>query len=361
MEGGDSIETQLSAARERYREIERALSDTAAVAKAHAQTSLLRERARLEAVSRKADELERLVGDLAAARSLLREEPAGAGWLPVEIARLEALVEQARADARVLLLPRDAADERNVIVEVRAGTGGEEAALFVAELVRMYGRYSERRGWRAEVLSSSETGIGGFKEVALAIEGQDVYGRLKFEGGVHRVQRIPQTEANGRIHTSTVTVAVLVEAEAVEVEVRPEDLEVDTYRASGAGGQHVNRTDSAVRITHRPSGIVVTCQDERSQIKNRAKALKVLYARLYARKREQVERSRAEGRRAQVGTGERSERIRTYNFPQNRVSDDRIDLTLHQLRDVLDGDLDLVLEPLVAQNRARLLRGVESA
>jgi peptide chain release factor 1 len=353
----DELEPQLRAVQERYAEVERALSVAEVVAEPRRRTELLRERARLEPVYRKAAELAQLEGDLQAARVLLAEEAGDGGWLRAEMQRLQELRERLRGEVRELLLPRDPADERGVVVEIRAGAGGEEAALFVGDLLRMYARYAERRGWRAEVLSAAETGLGGFREVALGIEGDGAFSRLKFEGGVHRVQRVPQTEANGRIHTSTVTVAVLPESDEVEVEVRPEDLEVDTYRSSGAGGQHVNRTDSAVRITHRPTGIVVTCQDERSQIKNRAKALKVLYARLYALQRAQQERSVAEGRRAQVGSGERSERIRTYNYPQGRVTEERLGLNLYQLRDILDGDLDPVIEPLIAQRQAELLRG----
>jgi peptide chain release factor 1 len=353
----DGLEPQLRAVRERWAEIERALGDPEVIRDGARRTELLRERARLEPIQAKAEELERLEVDLDAATALLADHPGDGEWLREEIQRLKAAIAAARAEVQGLLLPRDPADERNVILELRAGAGGEEAALFVADLLRMYVRYAERRGWRTEILSSSETGMGGYREVVVGVEGEGAYRRLKFEGGVHRVQRIPATEANGRIHTSTATVAVLPEADEVDVEIRPEDLEVDTFRASGAGGQYVNRTDSAVRITHRPTGIVVTCQDERSQIKNRAKAMKVLRARLYALKRQELEASLTRDRRAQVGTGERSERIRTYNFPQNRVTDERIDLTLYQLREVLDGDLDLLLEPLLAEQQARLLRG----
>lgn len=298
--------------------------------------------------------------DIEVARGMLAEADAGSrGWIEAEVAGLEGRDTALDAEIRVLLLPRDPRDDRNVIVEVRAGAGGEEAALFAANLARMYAKYAERRGWTAEVLSSSETGIGGFRELALGIQGDGVYSRLRFESGVHRVQRVPETEANGRVHTSTATVAVLTEADEVEVDVRSEDLAVDTFRASGAGGQHINRTESAIRITHKPTGIVVTCQDERSQIKNRAKAMKVLRARLYDLQLQERDREIASERRAQVGSGERSERIRTYNFPQNRISEERIDLTVYHLRDILEGNLDEILEPLLAEDQARRLRGVE--
>lgn len=251
-----------------------------------------------------------------------------------------------------LLLPKDPNDEKNTIVEVRAGTGGEEAALFAADLYRMYCRFAEQKGWKVEVMNSSPTGLGGFKEVCFKVSGDSVYSQLKFEGGVHRVQRVPVTEAQGRIHTSAVTVAVLPEADEVEVRINPEELQIDVFRSSGPGGQSVNTTDSAVRVTHKPSGLVVTCQDEKSQHKNKARALTVLRARLLAMKQKEENDLRAAERKSQVRTGDRSERIRTYNFPQNRVTDHRIGLTLHRLDQILEGDLQEVVDALIAADRA---------
>src|SRR5215510_3268951 len=259
-----------------------------------------------------------------------------------------------------LLLPRDPNDEKNVFVEIRAGAGGDEAALFAADLARMYSKYAERQRWKVEVMDSHPTGVGGFKEIILFIQGRGAWSRLKFERGVHRVQRVPETESAGRIHTSTVTVAILPEAEDVDVKVDERDIRVDVYRSSGPGGQGVNTTDSAVRITHVPTGLVVTCQDERSQIKNRAKAMRVLKARLLERAQEEQQAAIAADRRSQVGTGERSERIRTYNFPQTRVTDHRVGLTLHRLPAVLEGDLDELIETLSAAEQAERLERVET-
>jgi len=255
-----------------------------------------------------------------------------------------------------LLLPADEADDSGVIVEIRAGAGGDEAALFAANLFRMYQRYAEQKGWKVEVMDSSDTGIGGFKEIVSSISGQDVFSRLKYESGVHRVQRVPETESSGRIHTSAATVAVLPEAEEVDIEIAESDLRIDTYRASGPGGQSVNTTDSAVRITHEPTGIVVTQQDEKSQHKNRAKAMRVLRARLYEHERQQIDAERAASRRSQVGSGDRSERIRTYNYPQGRVTDHRINLTLHKLDRILDGEgLDELVDALTTEDQAAQL------
>ena len=262
----------------------------------------------------------------------------------------------AEKELQVLLLPSDPNDERNIILEIRAGTGGEEAGLFAAELFRMYARYAELRGWKTEILSQNETGMGGLREVVLLIAGDKVYSRLKHESGVHRVQRVPETEAQGRIHTSAVTVAVLPEAEEVDVVINPEDLRIDVFRSSGCGGQHVNVTDSAVRITHFPTGLVVTCQDEKSQHKNKAKAMKVLRSRMLDMELSEQQAKISEERKSMVGSGDRSEKIRTYNFPQSRVTDHRIGLTLHRLDAVLQGNLDLILDPLITYYQTEALK-----
>ena len=256
---------------------------------------------------------------------------------------------------QVMLLPKDEADDKNAILEVRAGTGGDEAALFAADLMRMYQRFAERQGWKFELMEANETGIGGYKEATAEISGKAVFAKLKFESGVHRVQRVPETESGGRIHTSAATVAVLPEAQDVDIEVRTEDLRIDTYRAQGAGGQHVNTTDSAVRIVHEPSGIVVQCQDGRSQHKNKEKAMTMLRAKLYDHQRQELDRERAASRKGQVGSGDRSERIRTYNFPQGRVTDHRINLTLHKLDRVIEGELEDMIDALTAEDQAARL------
>jgi peptide chain release factor 1 len=274
-----------------------------------------------------------------------------------EIDTLKADLSELESELKVLLLPKDPNDDKNVLLELRAGTGGNEATLFAAELFRMYSRYAEMKGWKTEILSQSLTGIGGFKEVIVLIEGDMVYSRMKHEGGVHRVQRVPETETQGRIHTSAVTAAVLPEAEEVDVEINPDDLRIDVYRSSGHGGQHVNVTDSAVRITHLPTGLVVTCQDEKSQHKNKAKAMKVLRSRLLDMELQEQESKISQERRSMVGSGDRSEKIRTYNFPQGRVTDHRIGLTLYRLESILQGDLDMILDPLSTHFQAEALKG----
>ena len=261
-------------------------------------------------------------------------------------------IEKISDELKILLLPKDPNDEKDVIIEIRGGAGGDEAALFSGDLYRMYNMYAEKMGWKTELLSANETGIGGFKEVSFEVSGDGAYSRLKFESGVHRVQRVPETEAQGRIHTSTVTVAVLPEAEEVEFEINPNDIQVDTFRASGAGGQHINKTESAIRLTYLPTGLVVECQDERSQFKNKDKAMKILRSRLYEQAQREAEEKIASQRRTQVGTGDRSERIRTYNFPQGRVTDHRIGLTLYQLDQIMDGDLDEIIDALITADQA---------
>jgi peptide chain release factor 1 len=271
-----------------------------------------------------------------------------------ELAALKPRIADLEARLKILMLPKDSADERSAIVEVRAGTGGDEAALFAADLFRMYQRYAEGRGWKVEIISMSENDLGGYKEIVASITGAGVFARLKFESGVHRVQRVPATEASGRIHTSAATVAVLPEAEEVDLDIKPEDVRIDTMRASGAGGQHVNKTDSAVRVTHIPTGIIVVSA-EKSQHQNRRLAMQVLRSRLYEIERERIDRERASDRQTQVGSGDRSQRIRTYNFPQSRVTDHRINLTLHSLSEVMEGDLDPLIDALITDHQASLL------
>ncbi|PZN04405.1 MAG: peptide chain release factor 1, partial [Bacillota bacterium] len=313
---------------------------------------LAQERGELEPLVEAYRRWQAVHADLEAARALLREtdDPEERTYLSGEVERLEAERQELERTLRRLLLPRDPRDGRDVIMEIRAGAGGEEAALFAGDLFRMYQRYAERQGWRTEVMAATESDLGGFKEVIFAVSGRGAFSRLKYESGVHRVQRVPVTEAGGRIHTSTATVAVLPEAEEVEVQIDPDDLEIDTFAASGPGGQHVNKTESAVRITHKPTGIVVTCQDERSQHKNRARAMKILRARLLDHYTRRQQEELSQQRRSQVGTGERSEKIRTYNFRENRVTDHRIGLTLYRLQEIMDGDLDELLDALAAHD-----------
>ena len=276
----------------------------------------------------------------------------------MELSESEALLEEYENELKILLVPKDPNDEKNVIIEVRGGAGGDEAALFAGDLFRMYSRYAERRGWKTSLMSSNETGVGGYKEVSFMIKGKGAYSRLKYESGVHRGQRIPTTESGGRIHTSTATVAVLPEVEDVEIEVNPEDVRVDVFRSSGNGGQSVNTTDSAVRLTHIPTGEVVSCQDEKSQLKNKEKAMKILKARLYDKALAEQQKGIAAERKSQVGTGDRSERIRTYNIPQRRVSDHRINLTLYKLDSFIDGDLDEMIDALITVDQTEKMSSI---
>jgi peptide chain release factor 1 len=347
---------RLAEIERRYDELERQIVDPAVIANRREFAKLAKERAQLEETVARWRDRQRLARDVEEHRELAREKDADLRELAKsELPALEARLAELDALLKQLLLPKDPNDERNTVLEIRAGTGGDEAGLFAADLFRMYTRYAERHGWRVEVLSSSSTGLGGFKEVIALVQGKGAFSRLKFEGGVHRVQRVPVTETQGRIHTSAVTVAVLPEAEDVEVDLADKDLRIDVYRSSGPGGQSVNTTDSAVRVTHLPTGLVVTCQDEKSQHKNKAKALKILRARLLDRARQEQQSEIAANRKAMVGSGDRSEKIRTYNFPQSRITDHRVNLTIHQLDRVLDGDLDPIVDALVTRQQSEAL------
>jgi peptide chain release factor 1 len=348
---------RLKEVERRYEELERQVADPAVIANRREFARLAKERAQLEDTVVAWRERQRIAVDLQEHRELAQgKDPDLRELARAELPGLESRVEELDARLKQLLLPRDPNDERNTVLEIRAGTGGDEASLFGAELFRMYSRFAERQGWRVEVLSSSPTGLGGFKEVIALVQGRGAFSRLKFEGGVHRVQRVPVTETQGRIHTSAVTVAVLPEAEDVEVDLADKDLRVDVYRSSGPGGQSVNTTDSAVRVTHLPTGLVVTCQDEKSQHKNKAKALKILRARLLERAREEQHSEIAANRKAMIGSGDRSEKIRTYNFPQSRVTDHRVNLTLHTLDRVLDGELAPIIDALVTRQQTEALK-----
>jgi peptide chain release factor 1 len=339
-----------------YARLEASLSDPALTRDPKAYRDVARRHNELGKIVSAWRRLRKLQEELAGARGMLAEDsPELRALAQSELEDLNVQASRAEEELKLLLLPKDPNDDKNTVVEIRAGTGGDEAALFAADLFRMYSRYSESQGWRVEVLSSNPTDGGGFKEIILLVEGERVYSQIKYESGVHRVQRVPATETQGRIHTSAVTVAVLPEAEEVEVELKPEDIKVDVYRSSGPGGQSVNTTDSAVRVTHLPTGLVVTCQDEKSQIKNKAKALKVLRARLLDQMAAEQRNRISEERRDQVGTGDRSERIRTYNYPQGRLTDHRVGLTLYRLGEILNGDLGETLATVGAHFQARRL------
>src|SRR5213594_5122366 len=350
---------KLAEIEKKYEELTAQLGDAEVLADPSRYQKAAKALAELSEIVEKYRQWKEIRKALADTKALIEEsssDPALKALAQEELAQLENRQEAAEAELKVLILPKDPNDEKNVVLEIRAGSGGDEASLFAQEVFRMYSRYAESQGWRVEVLSTSLSGVGGLKEVIALIEGQKVYSRLRFESGVHRVQRVPATEQQGRIHTSAVTVAVLPEAEEVEVAIDPKDIRVDTFCSSGPGGQSVNTTYSAVRITHSPTGIVVSCQDEKSQIKNRAKAMRVLRSRLHEVKRQEQQKQITEERRAQIGTGDRSEKVRPYNFPQNRVTDHRIGLTLHQLDRVMDGRLDEIIEALIATYEAEKLK-----
>ena len=344
----DSIDSRLN-------EINEQLMDANVVSDQNKYKNLMKELKALTPIVETYSRYKKAKDEFNEARDMLRE-----GGLDREFREIvkeqydesEKEIEKISDELKILLLPRDPNDEKDVIIEIRGGAGGDEAALFSGDLYRMYNMYAEKMGWKTELLSANETGIGGFKEVSFEVSGDFAYSRLKFESGVHRVQRVPETEAQGRIHTSTVTVAVLPEAEEVEFEINPSDIQVDTFRASGAGGQHINKTESAIRLTYLPTGLVVECQDERSQFKNKDKAMKILRSRLYEQAQREAEEKIASQRRTQVGTGDRSERIRTYNFPQGRVTDHRIGLTLYQIDQIMDGDLDEIIDALITADQA---------
>lgn len=349
----------LSVFENRYEELNMKLYDPAVAADRNLYRDLMKEHKEIEPIVEKYRALKKAEASLEDAEAILNDSEADKELRQMasdEMSTAKSDIESISEELKILLLPRDPNDDRSVIVEIRGGAGGEEAALFVYNLYRMYNMYAEKRGWKTEIVSLNETELGGFKEVSFTIDGDGAYSRLKFESGVHRVQRVPETETQGRIHTSTATVAVLPEADEVELEIDPKDLKIDTFRSSGAGGQHINKTSSAIRVTHLSTGTVVECQDERSQYKNKDKALRVLRARLLDAKVAAQNAEIAANRKSQVGTGDRSERIRTYNYPQLRVTDHRIGLTIYRLFDVLNGDLDEIIDALIAADRAEKLK-----
>ena len=343
---------------EKYEEMSMKVSDPEIIANQPVWQKYIKDMGEMEPIVKKYEEYKKAKDGLRDAKEILEMESDEEmrDLAKMEINELEDAVEVFEAELKVLLLPKDPNDEKNVILEVRAGTGGEEAALFGQDLLRMYLRYAERNRWKTEIMDINDTGIGGIKEAVVIIKGKGAYSRLKYESGVHRVQRVPETESAGRVHTSAATVAVLPEVDDVEVDLNPNDVRVDVYRASGNGGQCVNTTDSAVRLTHEPTGLVVTCQDEKSQIKNKEKAFKVLKARLYDLMVQEQNKEIADARKSQVGSGDRSERIRTYNFPQGRVSEHRINLTLYKLNAILDGDLDEIIDGLITHDQAEKMK-----
>jgi peptide chain release factor 1 len=354
---------KLNALEQKFEDLNAALADPAVISDQSAYQKHAKAHRDLSPVVEKFREYKEVLNAIQGTRSLLESEtdPDMCKLADEELATLQKRADACESELKLLLMPKDPNDEKNVLLEIRAGTGGDEATLFAAELFRLYARFAERQGWRVEIMEEHESGVGGFKEIIAMVEGVRVYSKLKFESGVHRVQRVPATEASGRIHTSAVTVAVLPEADEVEIEIDPKDLRIDTFCSSGPGGQSVNTTYSAVRITHIPTGLVVSCQDEKSQIKNKAKALRVLRSRLYDIAMQQQQKAIAQNRKNQVGTGDRSEKIRTYNFPQNRVTDHRIGMTIYSLQDFMDGNAGAMVDGLVTHFQAEKLKeAVES-
>jgi peptide chain release factor 1 len=353
---------KLKGVEDRFQELERLLSDPEVVQNREAYQKYIREHAEISPIVAAFREYRQVDRELDDSLDLLNDDdPDMKQMAAEEVERLEAEKQRLQEALKVLLVPKDPLDEKNVILEIRAGTGGDEAGLFAGDLFKMYQRYADARRWTVEIMDHHATGVGGLKEIIASVNGKGAYSRLKFESGTHRVQRVPATETQGRIHTSAVTVAVLPEAEEIELNIDPNELKVDVYRSSGPGGQSVNTTDSAVRITHLPTGLVVTCQDEKSQHKNKAKALKVLRSRLFDQMVREQNEKRSQNRRSQVGSGDRSERIRTYNFPQGRVTDHRIGLTLYKLETILQGEVDEVIDPLITYFQSQALQQAEGA
>ena len=353
--------SKLESVEARFQEIESLLADPEVGSNQNEYRRLTQEHADLQEIVSEYRNYKKLTEEFKENKELLGDNDAEMSALAKEeLKRIEPEIELLKKKLQILLLPKDPNDQKNVVLEIRAGAGGDEAALFVGDLFRLYQRFAERRGWKVDVLSTSQTGGGGLKEIIANIQGEKVYSLMKWEAGVHRVQRVPETEAQGRVHTSTVTVAVLAEAEEVDININPADLRIDVFRSSGAGGQHVNTTDSAVRITHNPTGVVVVCQDERSQIKNKAKAMKILRTRILDSEREKAAKEEASVRKGMVGTGDRSERIRTYNYPQGRITDHRIGLTLYQLPEFMEGKIDEMLDGLQTHYQVEALKSQKS-